>query len=76
MHFFTTTAHFIGFKAISKMKLFGKTNNEIKDKIHTHITMLRQNANDCSLFDSAKLLKVTEMQQDMLNPGFEQRSVN
>ena len=38
--------------------------------------MLRQNANDCSLFDSAKLLKVTEMQQDMLNPGFEQRSVN
>ena len=30
--------------------------------------MLRQNANDCSLFDSAKLLKVTEMQQDFLNP--------
>ena len=38
--------------------------------------MLRQNANDCSLFDSAKLLKVTEMQQDMLKPGFEQKSVN
>ena len=38
--------------------------------------MLRQNANDCSLFVSAKLFKVTEMQQDISNPEFEQRSVN
>ena len=39
------------------LKWFRKTNSQIKDKIHTHI-IAEQNANDCSLFDSGKLLKV------------------